>query len=193
MQSVEENEYVFEIKNSKFISLIFHLTCTEDVERYLRMVKIKYPEATHYCYSYIFGEKRYSSDDGEPSGTAGIPILLVLEKKNLNHVLCIVVRYFGKIKLGAGGLVRAYTKAASECIKNHIIFLKEGYLIEITFSYSSLKEIDYLLKKKKILKKDFQNEITYQFNIGKEELKEFQSKPYLKVKILDKIYFREEE
>ena len=62
MQSVEENEYVFEIKNSKFISFVFHLTCTEDVERYLRMVKIKYPEATHYCYSYIFGEKRYSSD-----------------------------------------------------------------------------------------------------------------------------------
>ena len=149
MKSVIENEYNTEIKNSKFISLIFQINQKEEINKYLNQTKEKYPNATHYCYAYILEQEKYASDDGEPSGTAGIPILLVLEKQKLNHVLCIVVRYFGKIKLGAGGLVRAYTKSATEVLKNHTIFLKKGYLIQITFSYSFQKTIDYLLKNKK--------------------------------------------
>ena len=102
MKSVIENEYNMEIKNSKFISLIFQINQKEEINKCLNRTKEKYPNATHYCYAYILEQEKYASDDGEPSGTAGIPILLVLEKQKLNHVLCIVVRYFGKIKLGAG-------------------------------------------------------------------------------------------
>ena len=113
---------------------------------------------------------------------------LVLEKQNLSHVLCIVVRYFGKIKLGAGGLVRAYTKSATEVLKNHTIFLKKGYLIQITFPYSSQKTIDYLLKNKKILKKDFQEKVSYQLAIDENDFQNLSSRDDLEIKIMDNLY-----
>jgi len=113
MRSVLFNEDLLVVKNSKFITLIYQVRTKEEVNFYLEEVRVKYPNATHYCYAYIIDLDKKESDDGEPSGTAGIPILQVLEKNELNQVLCIVVRYFGKIKLGAGGLVRAYTKAVT--------------------------------------------------------------------------------
>ena len=188
MKSVIENEYNMEIKNSKFISLIFQINQKEEINKYLNQTKEKYPNATHYCYAYILEQEKYASDDGEPSGTAGIPILLVLEKQKLNHVLCIVVRYFGKIKLGAGGLVRTYTKSATEVLKNHTIFLKKGYLIQITFPYSSQKTIDYLLKNKKILKKDFQEKVSYQLAIDETDFQNLSSLDDLEIKIMDNLY-----
>lgn len=188
MKSVIENEYSMEIKNSKFISLIFPVNQKEEINKYLNQTKEKYPNATHYCYAYILEQEKYASDDGEPCGTAGIPILLVLEKQNLSHVLCIVVRYFGKIKLGAGGLVRAYTKSATEVLKNHTIFLKKGYLIQITFPYSSQKTIDYLLKNKKILKKDFQEKVSYQLAIDENDFQNLSSRDDLEIKIMDNLY-----
>ena len=188
MKSVIENEYCLEIKNSKFIALVYPIEKNTDIDICLKKAKAKYPNATHYCYAYILDQVKYANDDGEPNGTAGIPILLVLEKQNLNHVLCIVVRYFGKIKLGAGGLVRAYTKSTTEVLKNHILYLKSGFLIQITFSYSSLKTIDYLLREKKILKKEFQEEIVYELEILKEELESLQKFKNLKIKILKEIY-----
>ena len=188
MKSVIENEYCLEIKNSKFIALVYPIEKNTDIDIYLEKAKVKYPNATHYCYAYILDQVKYANDDGEPSGTAGIPILLVLEKQNLNHVLCIVVRYFGKIKLGAGGLVRAYTKSATEVLKNHTIFLKKGYLIQITFPYSSQKTIDYLLKNKKILKKDFQEKVSYQLAIDETDFQSFSSLDDLEIKIMDNLY-----
>ena len=142
----------------------------KEIEKYLENAKITYPDATHYCYAYILDQTRKESDDGEPAGTAGIPILQVLEKQELNHVLCIVIRYFGKIKLGAGGLVRAYTKSAATCIKDHIITLTEGYSISISFSYELLKKVDYLLSSSTISEKTFHTKITYQAIIAKEIL-----------------------
>ena len=188
MKSVIENEYSMEIKNSKFISLIFPIHHKEEINIYLNQTKEKYPNATHYCYAYILEQEKYASDDGEPSGTAGIPILLVLEKQKLNHVLCIVVRYFGKIKLGAGGLVRAYTKSATEALKNHLVYLIKGYLVQITFSYSFQKRIDYLLKDKNILKKEFQEKVTYQLAMNENDVKELNSLDYLEIKILNQMY-----
>ena len=122
------------IKNSRFICLIYQIDDVSKVDSYLDNAKKKYKDATHYCYAYIIGNNSKCSDDGEPSGTAGIPMLQVLKKNNLNNVLCIVIRYFGKILLGAGGLVRAYsevtTKAIDECIKTYKIaiqFYREFY------------------------------------------------------------------
>ena len=137
MKSVKESSNTIIIKNSKFITYIYQVDNVDEVNNYLTLIKNKYPDATHHCYAYIIDSIRHESDDGEPSGTAGIPMLQVLEKNELNHVLCIVVRYFGKIKLGAGGLVRAYTKSVVDAIKNNILTLESGYLIDLEFYYQN--------------------------------------------------------
>lgn len=103
-------------KKSKFIAYYFDLSCKQDIEDNLKFLKKEHKKATHICYAYIFNRDEVlikCSDDGEPSGTAGRPILNVMEKKNVKNVMICVVRYFGGVKLGAGGLVRAYTKSAS--------------------------------------------------------------------------------
>lgn len=170
MKSVKNNKHTIIIKNSKFICYIYHIETKEEVENILSKTKEKYYDATHCCYAYILDNTRKESDDGEPSGTAGIPILQVLEKNDLNHVLCIVVRYFGKIKLGAGGLVRAYTKSATETLKNSIINLIPGFNITITFPYEKTKNIDYILKDTTIIEKSFDKKITYTINVTEELL-----------------------
>lgn len=107
-----------EIKKSKFLGYAFKVESVEDIEKILLALKKEHKKATHICYAYILQcpnlEKCF--DDGEPSGTAGRPILNVLQKKNKSNVLVCVVRYFGGVKLGAGGLLRAYSKTASEAI-----------------------------------------------------------------------------
>lgn len=108
------------INKSKFIAYKFTLNSLEEVKSILTNLKNEHKNATHICYAYIYNRDIVSekcSDDGEPGGTAGYPILNVLKKKNLENIMVAVVRYFGGVKLGAGGLVRAYTKACSEVIK----------------------------------------------------------------------------
>ena len=188
MLSVVDYESSIVIKNSRFICSIYYLTLESDVHYYLDLIKKKYPDATHYCYAYIFDSVRRESDDGEPSGTAGIPILQVLEKNNLNHVLCIVVRYFGKIKLGAGGLVRAYTKSVTNCLTGHIITLKKGLLVSITLPYSSLKDIDYMLRDFKILDKRFDEDIIYRVLIDEDCYNYLKKYSNIKVNILENTF-----
>ena len=163
-----DNNYIYEltIKNSKFITLLYKINDIKDIDKYLNETKIKYPDATHYCYAYIIDNYKKSSDDGEPGGAAGIPILKVLEANNLSNVLVVVARYFGGIKLGANGLIRAYTKCSANAIKEtSLLTLIDGINIDITFDYNRLKEIDYLLKDITINNKSFDNEITYNINI----------------------------
>lgn len=130
-----------------------------------------------------------ASDDGEPTGTAGIPILQVLEKNQLNHVLCIVVRYFGKIKLGANGLVRAYTKSVVECLKENIILLQKGFFITISFDYSILKKVDYLVQDALIVEKNYEEKIIYQLYSSEQLLEQLQMLPTLVVKMRRPCYF----
>ena len=165
------NKYEYIIKNSKFISLIFRVYSKEEVNNYLNKIKKDYPNATHYSYAYIIDNDIKSNDDGEPSGTAGIPILKQIQNNNLNYTLIIVIRYFGGIKLGAGPLTRAYAKAAREVInKDNIIELVKGYDINITFTYNEIKNVDYLLSNSKIINKNFDNSITYNVHVTKETL-----------------------
>lgn len=114
VKQIEINE-----KKSRFIGYFFHCETAEDVQEALKELKIQHKKATHICYAYSlknpFLEK--AVDDGEPGGTAGRPILSVLQKKKITNACVFVVRYFGGIKLGAGGLVRAYTKTTSEVLK----------------------------------------------------------------------------
>lgn len=135
----KKNEII--INKSRFINYLFIINEIDDVEKYLNEVKNEYKDATHYCYAYIFENVKRFNDDGEPSGTAGVPILNVLESHDLNHVLAITVRYFGGVKLGAGGLVRAYTKSVTENLKDlKIEEYVDGFNFDISFPYE-LKEI----------------------------------------------------
>lgn len=188
MKSVKNNEHTIIVKNSKFICYLFQIETWQEITNYLQDIKTKYPDATHHCYAYILDNIKKESDDGEPSGTAGIPILQVLEKNQLNHVLCIVVRYFGKIKLGAGGLVRAYTKSVTETLKDHITTLTEGFCVNLTFSYDKVKAIDYLLKDIAIVNKEFANKITYQIHISKDQLQSLNALKDVEINILYPLY-----
>jgi uncharacterized YigZ family protein len=98
-----------EVKGSSFIAFVTIVESLDEVETQLQTVRTKYEDASHHCYAYKLGQAMKFSDDGEPGGTAGRPMLGVLTKRNLDHVLAVVTRYFGGTKLGAGGLVRAYS------------------------------------------------------------------------------------
>lgn len=167
MYTISNNsKYELIIKNSKFITLLYKINNEDIVKGILTNVKEIYPDANHYCYAYIIDNQKKSSDDGEPSKTAGLPILKVLENNQLNYILAIVVRYFGGIKLGANGLIRAYSKCTSNAIReNTIKELIQGYNINITFPYQEIKKVDYLLKDIKINSKTFDNSIIYNLDI----------------------------
>lgn len=172
MYSIKNNnKYEETIKYSKFISLIYRVYTKEEVKEYLNKTKESYPSATHYCYGYVIDNDIKSSDDNEPSKTAGIPILNQIINNKLNYTLIIVVRYFGGVKLGVGPLTRAYAKVAREVITpNNIITLTKGYDINITFTYNDIKNIDYLLKDSYIINKTFKDKITYNVIISKDIL-----------------------
>ena len=163
MKTIKEkqtNEIV--IKNSRFITLLIKINSEEEIKDILQKTKITYPDATHYCYAYVTENINKSSDDGEPAGTAGVPMLNVLLKNDLTNILAITVRYFGGIKLGAGGLVRAYTKSLTETIKNSkIVEIEKGLEVKIIINYDMQKNLDYLLKDYEIISKSYQEQITY--------------------------------
>ena len=172
MYSINEfKEFVTEIQKSKFICRLIKLNSFEQIEEELDKVRNDWSGATHYCYAYLFDNKKKCSDDGEPGGTAGMPILNVLENNNLSNILCIVVRYFGGIKLGAGGLVRAYTQSVTNTLDVcELIEIKKGKKVEIIFPYNQDKRINYLLSNITILEKYFEENIRYIFNISNDDL-----------------------
>lgn len=127
-----------EIKKSKFIAYIAHASSPEKAHQFIDSIRQQYPDARHVCWAYIAGEPNNTtqlscSDDGEPSGTAGKPMLNVLQHSNVGEIVAVVVRYFGGIKLGTGGLVRAYSGAVNEALK--IVATKERVaLLSVTFT-----------------------------------------------------------
>ncbi len=112
-----KNEFTQIIKKSKFIGYLFELSSIEDVDKILEDLKREHKKAKHMPYAYKFENTAKKTDDKEPSNTAGLPILNVLERENLNNSMIVVVRYFGGIKLGAGPLLRAYSSTANNLIK----------------------------------------------------------------------------
>ena len=138
-------------KKSRFIAQIFAVNSKEEAENVLSEVKKTYYDAKHNCYAYIVDNIEKCSDDGEPSGTAGSPMLDLLKNNGLNNVIVVVTRYFGGTLLGTGGLVRAYTESAKKALENAKIIEKEygiRYLVEI--SYRNIKEIQYICKQLEI-------------------------------------------
>ena len=178
MYSVAENRVMIEIKKSKFIACLFPVTTEKEVNKYVEKVKADYPGATHYCYAYIIGNKQKCSDDHEPHGTAGAPILNVLIKRKLNCVLCVVVRYFGGIKLGAGGLVRAYSNVTSHVLDStSVIELIPSYVITVTVSYEEIKSFSSLVKSYSVLEINYKDKISYRLEIPQEDLPFFHNYP----------------
>ena len=166
MFTIKNIENTIIINKSKFITNLFSVDNLDEINSYLDNIRNKYKDATHNCYAYILDNTKRFNDDNEPCGTAGMPILDCLEKNILNHVLCIVTRYFGGIKLGAGGLVRAYSNSVSNAINNTIkIKLVEGYQVSISFNYNKTDEINKLLENYEIIEKNFNNDVEYITNI----------------------------
>lgn len=108
------NEYTLEVKKSKFIALMYEVNTTDEVNTILEQLKKEHKKARHIPYAYKIGPNVKKTDDKEPSNTAGTPIYNIIDKKKLDNVLIVVIRYFGGIKLGSGGLFRAYSSSASE-------------------------------------------------------------------------------
>ncbi|GFP76865.1 YigZ family protein [Clostridium fungisolvens] len=138
----------FDEKKSEFIGYIKRTESEEEAKAFVTEIKNKHKDATHNCYAYIVGQnmniQRYS-DDGEPQGTAGIPILEVIKKNEITDCTVVVTRYFGGILLGAGGLTRAYTKGAAVAIKAAGIVDKVlGVRINVTLEYDLLGKIQYI-------------------------------------------------
>ncbi len=151
---------LLEIKKSKFITKLFYVTTLEEVNIYLEDTKNEYRGANHYCYAYIINHQQKASDDKEPSGTAGIPILEVLNKREMNYILCVVIRYFGGIKLGAGGLIRAY----SGCVKtaldhSQIKDLEMAYHIKIKTDYKNENQLISKIGKENLIKKEYSEKL----------------------------------
>lgn len=142
-------------KKSKFIANIFHVETIEEAEEKIKIIKKKYYDARHNCVAYRVAENdqvvEKSSDDGEPSGTAGGPMLNILQKNNLCNIVVVVTRYFGGILLGTGGLVRAYSdatqKAIEKCIK---VYKVDGIEIEVKLDYANLEIFKYYCKNNEI-------------------------------------------
>ncbi|MBQ2909470.1 MAG: YigZ family protein [Bacilli bacterium] len=169
VKSNSVNEII--IKNSRFITLLIEVFDDTDINKIFEEVKEKYPKATHYCYAYITKTFKKASDDGEPGGTAGMPMLNVLEKEGMINTLAITIRYFGGIKLGAGGLVRAYSKSVRDAIINaDTIEIEEGYSVKVVVSYDEQKNLDYNLKDCEIINKEYLEDVTYTVLIPKDRI-----------------------
>ena len=127
-------------------------------------------DATHVVHAYILPNEAHSSDDGEPKGTAGLPTLEVLRENDLTNVLCLTIRYFGGIKLGAGGLVRAYTKSVVEAIENATLIEEKTIItFNLIFDYKNVTFVDKQLKNALEVSKSFSDKVTYIISIENDE------------------------
>ena len=153
-------------KKSKFIANIFYVETVKEAEEKIKEMKKKYFDARHNCFAFSIYTKEgilnRFSDDGEPSGTAGAPMLNILTSKGLTNVLVVVTRYFGGILLGTGGLVRAYTGATQDALnKTEEVYKDIGLEVQIEINYSDLEKCKYYFKENNI----FISNIKYEQNI----------------------------
>lgn len=171
----EQYQFIQEIKKSKFICTLIPINSLDEINENLKLIRKKYYDATHNCYSYILNNSDGSTnikayDDGEPSQTAGVVILDVLKKNDLTNILAIVTRYFGGIKLGAGGLVRAYSSSTSGAVKiAKIVPIIETIKMNIIFDYSYANDILKLLNNYKEIESTYGTKISITYEIPLED------------------------
>lgn len=142
-----DSENLTIIQKSKFFAFSYYADSESRVQEILKLLKQKYYDATHICYAYNINSKQKCSDDGEPQGTAGKPILDCIQKKKLDNVLVVVVRYFGGIKLGAGGLTRAYSNSASDVLAmSGLKQIQECISVEFAIAPNEIKFVELIKK-----------------------------------------------
>lgn len=162
----ERFDHLYEINRSKFYGIILPIENKNDVKDILATIKKDYPKATHYCYSFKIDQYEKSNDDGEPSGTAGRPLLEFIKKTDLNQVIIVVVRYFGGIKLGASNLLRAYTEAAkmvTDFAKLYRVEEQGLYQIKIPYSIYDIVKNALSYKDGKIMNCEFDQDVTIDY------------------------------
>lgn len=168
----EECTNTIVIEKSRFITYLEYCENEEQYKEYLKTIKKKHYDATHVCSAFLGKDTRRSSDDGEPSGTAGVPMLSCLDKHGMENTAAFVVRYFGGIKLGAGGLIRAYSSSVSEAIKQ--ADLVEDRIFDqytITLNYETANRIDYLLNKEcEEVETEYSENVKYTFLTNDEKV-----------------------
>ena len=133
---------------SSFIGVLLHVTSLESIKQYLEDIRKQYPKAKHYCYAYIIGDKKKCSDDGEPAKTAGRPLLELLEKKEMDETLLIVVRYFGGVLLGASRLMSTYLETGVNVLSSaDIVTIETKYVYRLSLTYAEFDEFKRIAKK----------------------------------------------
>ena len=168
-------EGIYKEKGSRFLSFIYPVRTEEEAKTIIGELKTKYYDARHHCYAYCLGVKRdifRTNDDGEPSSTAGKPILGQILSNDLSNVLIVVVRYFGGIKLGVSGLIQAYREAALDAIRNaYIVERTDNIVFGVSFSYMVMNDVMKVLKEMdpEVLSRNFELECEIVLSVRKKD------------------------
>ena len=199
-KTIKENvSYELVEKKSKFIANLYYVESVEEAEEKIKQLKKKYYDARHNCYAFsVFtntGKIDRFSDDGEPSGTAGAPMLNIINSQGLSNILVVVTRYFGGILLGTGGLVRAYSDATIGALENANKTDKDlGLIVKLTVSYADVEKIKYYFKQEdiNIINNEFDENVNIFIEITKEKYnKILENKEEFNFKILSNNVIKE--
>lgn len=195
---MQDAQAEIEKKKSRFIANVYYIENAEEAEEHLKQIRKKYFDARHNCFAYRIleenGVKEKQSDDGEPSGTAGAPMLNILQKNNLYNVLIVVTRYFGGTLLGTGGLVRAYSDATIKSLENaKVIIQTKGYLINVVIEYKDLEKFKYYCRMHGIIIVNtvYENNIICTMEISKNEKENLLKKEQKEIQILKNTVIKE--
>ena len=188
----KENSAEIVEKKSRFIANIYNVESKEEAEEKIKQIKKKYYDAKHHWFAFSIIEEngitQKSSDDGEPSGTAGAPILNIIKSNNLQNVVIIVTRYFGGILLGTGGLTRAYSEAAGKVVEQSELIQKEpGMEVELEIDYNDNEKFKYYCQKNNvnIIKIEYTENILYKIELNEKEYKKIEERNKTNNKQLD--------
>ena len=180
-KTVKGGSHEIVIQKSRFITYIKRAETEEDAQSFITRIKKKHSDANHNCSAYLIGEHdqiQKANDDGEPSGTAGVPMLDVLKKQGLKDTVVVVTRYFGGIKLGGGGLIRAYSGSVSEALSaTGIVERVLAHVVSVTFDYTLLGKIENEIRGSSFQLKELEylDQVTLHAYVAYGELEAFQS------------------
>lgn len=176
IKGIEVSE--FEVEKSVFITTAKHVETEGEALTFIDEIREKYKDTTHNCTAYIINEKpeikRYN-DDGEPQGSAGLPMLSVLEKEEVTNVAVVVTRYFGGKLLGKGGLIRAYTKGVADTVGPNALYKRDYLRVELILSYNILGQIENYLNEEKyqVINKSYTDEVSFEIYVRRDKFDKF--------------------
>ena len=176
IKGIEVSE--FEVEKSVFITTAKHVETEGEALTFIDEIREKYKDATHNCTAYIINEKpeikRYN-DDGEPQGSAGLPMLSVLEKEEVTNVAVVVTRYFGGKLLGKGGLIRAYTKGVADTVGPNALYKRDYLRVELILSYNILGQIEKYVNEEKyqVINKSYTDEVSFEIYVRRDKFDKF--------------------